>query len=77
MLVACGPFTTDADTGYKPWRGLLHQIKAQKPDVLLLVCLESTISLFIFAYILFLLDRAFCRRCSSQDQIRRFGRFSR
>lgn len=37
MFVACGPFTADADTSYRPWRALLHQIKAQKPDVLLLV----------------------------------------
>ncbi|KAF9485899.1 DNA polymerase alpha, subunit B [Pholiota conissans] len=37
MLAACGPFTTDADISYKPWRALLHQIKARKPDVLLLV----------------------------------------
>ncbi|KAF8967116.1 DNA polymerase alpha/epsilon subunit B-domain-containing protein [Flammula alnicola] len=37
MFVACGPFTTDADTGYKPWRALLQQIKVQKPDVLLLI----------------------------------------
>ncbi|KAH9480575.1 DNA polymerase alpha subunit B [Psilocybe cubensis] len=37
MMVVCGPFTTDSDIGYKPWRALLHQIKAQKPDVLLLI----------------------------------------
>ena len=37
MMVACGPFTTDADLGYKPWRALLQGIKTAKPDVLLLV----------------------------------------
>ncbi len=37
MLVACGPFTADSDTSYKPWRALLQHIKVQKPDVLLLV----------------------------------------
>ncbi|KAF4617164.1 hypothetical protein D9613_005990 [Agrocybe pediades] len=36
MFVVCGPYTSDADTSYKPWRALLNQIKAQKPDVLLL-----------------------------------------
>lgn len=38
-MVACGPFTPDADLGYKPWRALLQGIKSTKPDVLLLVCI--------------------------------------
>ncbi|KAJ3512303.1 hypothetical protein NLJ89_g3597 [Agrocybe chaxingu] len=37
VLVACGPFTSDLDIGYKPWRALLQQIKTQKPDVVLLL----------------------------------------
>ncbi|KAF8890039.1 alpha DNA polymerase [Gymnopilus junonius] len=37
MFVVCGPFTMDSDTAYKPWRALLHIIKSQKPDVVLLV----------------------------------------
>lgn len=41
MLVACGPFTADTDTSYKPWRALLQHIKVQKPDVLLLVRIPS------------------------------------
>ncbi|PPR00448.1 hypothetical protein CVT24_004509 [Panaeolus cyanescens] len=37
MMVVCGPFTVDADLGFRPWRALLQQIKASKPDVLLLI----------------------------------------
>ncbi|CAA7261468.1 unnamed protein product [Cyclocybe aegerita] len=37
ILVACGPFTSDSDIGYKPWRALLQQIKTQKPDAVLLL----------------------------------------
>jgi len=37
MFVACGPFTSDSDNAYRPWRALLQQIKVQKPDVLMLV----------------------------------------
>lgn len=47
MFVVCGPYTSDSDTAYKPWRALLHQIKAQKPDVLLLVCLAFVPTLSI------------------------------
>ncbi|KAF9046503.1 DNA polymerase alpha/epsilon subunit B-domain-containing protein [Panaeolus papilionaceus] len=37
MMVISGPFTVDADLGYRPWRTLLQQIKITKPDVLLLI----------------------------------------
>ena len=39
MIVACGPFTLDSDISYRPWRTLLQQIKVEKPDVLVLVCI--------------------------------------
>ena len=43
-MVACGPFTSDADIGYKPWRVLLQGIKSTKPDVLLLVCVALSVT---------------------------------
>jgi DNA polymerase alpha subunit B len=52
MIVACGPFTSDSDISYRPWRALLQQIKVAKPDVLMLVriffpCL-TFVSQFLF-----------------------------
>ncbi|EIN12830.1 DNA polymerase alpha subunit B [Punctularia strigosozonata HHB-11173 SS5] len=36
MAVASGPFTSDADLKYKPWRTLLDALKLSKPAVVLL-----------------------------------------
>jgi DNA polymerase alpha subunit B len=43
MFVACGPYTADTDLSHKPWRGLFNEIKAKKPDVVLLVIVPSLI----------------------------------
>ncbi|KZT11993.1 DNA polymerase alpha, subunit B [Laetiporus sulphureus 93-53] len=37
MVVACGPFTPDTDFQYKNWHRLLAKIKAEKPNVMLLL----------------------------------------
>jgi DNA polymerase alpha subunit B len=37
MFIASGPYTSDSDLTYKPWRNLFNEMKAKKPDVTLLV----------------------------------------
>lgn len=36
---ACGPFTTDSDLQFKPWRALVQKFNTEKPQVLLVVTL--------------------------------------
>lgn len=37
ICVVCGPYTSDTDLNFKPWRTLLPTLNATKPNVLLLV----------------------------------------
>ncbi|CAL1713336.1 unnamed protein product [Somion occarium] len=37
MHAACGPFTTDSDLQFKPWRAVVQKINADQPDVVLLL----------------------------------------
>lgn len=42
MVIACGPYTPDADLSYSPWRALLSKLKSTKPAVTLLVSAGRT-----------------------------------
>ena len=37
IVVACGPFTSDADLTFRHWKNLMSSIKSSRPDVLILV----------------------------------------
>ena len=36
-MIACGPFTFEADLDYKPFTAILEAARTEKPDLLLLV----------------------------------------
>ena len=37
MFIASGPFTTDTDLEYTPWKNLVRVISKESPDTVLLV----------------------------------------
>lgn len=45
-VVACGPFTADADLSYTPWQNMLKKWKADKPMAIILVRALAPGSLF-------------------------------
>lgn len=43
-MVACGPFTFEADLDYKPFNAIIEAARTERPDLLLLVGINYTCS---------------------------------